>query len=359
MAEYRKTLRWGEPWGAWVQDDFGDTGLCNRIFHWEIAHQINRCNNYEFYITLEKKYWPEVRLIELPDTKMISNVEGDDYEIEKLKFITVYDTVNKTMKTSTPITYDMLATMFKNDNFKLDENHYHADFGFLTLNQMCKRFNLNNLPLLRPLNLITLRHRIIEDYILKTMKDVVGLHIRRGNGIPFTQSDIDSVPKEYRKEFELLKVTKTVKAHKSYKFYRDDLYFNIIDKMIEINPNQKFYLSSDVPDKLMKYYYDKYEGRFIDKKEMFNMVLDYLMNAGFSKSDFSYGNTIENVIDLFSLSYCSFLIKVENSTWSDFADWRVSKPSAVVDYNWDDYIKPRYISYLEKRNEESSTGTSC
>lgn len=48
--EYNKTLRWLEPYGGWSEND---TGLCNRIFHWEIAHEICKQNNYDFKIILQ------------------------------------------------------------------------------------------------------------------------------------------------------------------------------------------------------------------------------------------------------------------------------------------------------------------
>ena len=82
MAEYEKTLRWLEPYGGWHEND---TGLCNRIFHWEVAFELSRHNDYEYQILLQRKYWPELSLIELPQTKVYTSTEGDSYNIDFLK----------------------------------------------------------------------------------------------------------------------------------------------------------------------------------------------------------------------------------------------------------------------------------
>jgi hypothetical protein len=120
MAEYEKTLRWLEPYGGWHKYD---TGLCNRIFHWEIAYELTRNNNLEYFIMLEKKFWPELRLIELPKTKITGFIEGDSHEIEKLKFITVHDTINSNVSLSKPIMFDELNEMFKELGITLSNNN--------------------------------------------------------------------------------------------------------------------------------------------------------------------------------------------------------------------------------------------
>ena len=45
-------LRWKEPWGGSMLPE--DTGLCNRLMHWEIAYGINRANDFKFNILVEQ-----------------------------------------------------------------------------------------------------------------------------------------------------------------------------------------------------------------------------------------------------------------------------------------------------------------
>ena len=109
----------------------------------------------------------------------------------------------------------------------------------------------------------------------------------------------------------------------------------------KLNPNQKFYISSDLPDEIMGYFYEKYGDNLIDKKNILNIVYDYIVTSGIQKSELEYGNVVPNLVDLFSLSFCKFLIKVPTSTWSNFAENYVRKESAFVTEDWN-IIKKKY-----------------
>jgi hypothetical protein len=75
---YKGTLRWLEPFGGWghhnnffdyVTLEFGtDTGLCNRILHWEVAEFINEKNDFSYDILLQDLFWPELEILDLPHT---------------------------------------------------------------------------------------------------------------------------------------------------------------------------------------------------------------------------------------------------------------------------------------------------
>ena len=344
MAEYEKTLRWLEPHGGWRQST-DDTGLCNRIFHWEVAYEINKKNDFKYNILIEEKYWPETKLLYLPKTKTKPNVEGDEYEIERLKFIAVYDKENKTINTAKPLNHDNIEKMFREGNLTLEDEHYYSDFGYNELLHLYSQEIFNNTE--RPLLKIKLRQKNIEDAIINEMKNVVGIHIRRGNGIPYTKDDLNSLPENKRDKFSLIKRTISEQSHSAYSFHRDDLYFNIMDNMLKINPNQKFYISTDVPNDIMDYFYNKYKNNLIDKTFVLNVVYDYILNSGFKKSDFTYGNVVENLVDLFSLSYTSFLVKVPTSTWSIFAENYTNKESVFVTDDWKNTIREKYLKTLK------------
>ena len=345
MAEYDRTLRWLEPFGGW-NGFTTDTGLCNRILHWEVAYEINRKNDFKYYILLEEKYWPENKLLDLPTTKTITNIEGDPHEVEKLKFIAVYDTINKKINTATPLYTNDIEKMFKNNEFKLeDKGHYYSNFGYQVLSNLYTRKDFEKIE--RPLSKIKLKHKSVEESIINEMKNVVGIHIRRGNGIPYTTDDLNSLPENKRDKFSLIKRVITEQSNSTYSFHRDILYFNIMDNMLKINPNQKFYISTDVPDEIMDYFYKKYKNNLVDKTFILNVVYDYILNSGFKKSDFVYGNVVENLVDLFSLSYTSFLVKVPTSTWSIFAENYTKKESVFVTDDWENTIREKYIKTLK------------
>jgi hypothetical protein len=116
-----------------------------------------------------------------------------------------------------------------------------------------------------------------------------------------------------------------------------------MDNILKLNPDQKFYISTDLSDDIMKYFYEKYNKNLIDKQRLLNSVYDYILNSGFKKSELRYGNVVENLIDLFSLSFCKFLIKVPISTWSIFAEHYIEKESAFVTDDWE-VIEEKYTN---------------
>jgi len=343
MAQYKRTLRWLEPFGGW-NGHTSDTGLCNRIFHWEVAYEINRHNDYDYNILLEEKYWPETKLIDIPDSKTISNIEGDEYDIEKLKFLAIYDVENKKIDVAKPLYTDDVERMFETGLMKLKDNHYYCNFNYRELDNLYPYEVLKKTK--RPLSEIRLKHRYLEDSIKKEVSDAVGIHIRRGNGVPYSQKDLDTLPEDVRHDYDLIKRTATIQSHVFYEFHQDKLYFDIMDQMLKINPDQNFYISTDMPDNIMYYFYERYKNNIVNKKFLINVAYDYLLTGGTKKSEFQHGNVVENLVDLFSLSYCPFLIKSPTSTWSTFAECYVKKDAVYVTDDLE-MIKAKYINHLK------------
>jgi hypothetical protein len=117
----------------------------------------------------------------------------------------------------------------------------------------------------------------------------------------------------------------------------------MIENMLKISPSQKFYLSSDLPYELISYYVKKYPNHIVTKEDLMDSIYDYLINATHSKEEYDYGNIAENIVDLFSLSFCKFLVKSNKSTWSDFAQLYSNTPFVNVLDDWDDFlIKDKY-----------------
>jgi hypothetical protein len=52
---------------------------------------------------------------------------------------------------------------------------------------------------------------------------------------------------------------------------------------------------------------------------------------------------VENIVDLFALSFCCFLIKSNRSTWSEFAMYYRRQPSVYVTESWENKIKPKFM----------------
>jgi hypothetical protein len=348
--DYKRTLRWLEPYGGWIE---GDTGFCNRIFHWEIAYEINRNCNFSYKIMLEKLDWPELPLIYLPDTSTHINSEYEngvlyDKDYQKLRFLTVFNPEDKSVKLASKLTKQIIETMFRDKEFYLsNSNHWYSDFGYNEINYLYQQpidpitgkivqFN----P--RPLSLIRLRHTFIEDFLRKNTFDVVGIHIRRNAGVSFTEEDLETLPTDVKEKY--LKIhKKTSVCNRELKYVPDQKYIDLIDKMLKLNPEQVFYISTDLPISLIKNFKKIYGNKIITRNDFYGPIRDHLINGGVNVHNLKKGDVIENVIDLFALSFCKFLIKSDRSTWSEFAENYRNQPSFSINDDWQTQIRPKYI----------------
>lgn len=347
-----KTLRWLEPFGGWgnhsfffdyVKPEFGmDTGFCNRILHWEIAYYLNEKNNFQYRILLQDMYWPELEILELPYT---SQVRIDKYsfglnypmEYNCLKFMTVFDIKNMKVSMTEPILKNDIESMFLSQDFNLPD-HVHSNFGY---DSLLRLINLENNPNLenhlftydlkdRPLRKINIKYSFIRTLLENFTKEVIGIHIRRYNGVYITEEDLQTIPENIREDFKKF-IEKTNSLHNAYRYYSDDLYFNIIDNILKINPKQKFFISADIPRKYLQHFYDKYGDNILDNTDIIRIVTDFLVDNNHDVYKMkTYGNVIENIVDLFSLSYCGLLVMSNKSTWSEFAKYHRDQPSVLI-----------------------------
>ena len=349
---FDKTLRWLEPFGGWgnhsyffdyVKPEFGmDTGLCNRILHWEIAYYLNEKNNFQYRILLQDMYWPELEILELPYT---SQIRMDKYsfglnypmEFNCLKFMTVYDIEKMKVSMTEPLSKSNIENMFLSGDFSLPQ-HVHSSFGYdslMRLTNIKTNPNLeNHLPIYdlkdRPLRKINIKYSFIRVLLENFAKEVIGIHIRRHNGVYVTEEDLQTVPENIRDDYKKF-IEKSNSLHNAYRYYKDELYFEIIDGILKINPKQKFYISSDIPRKFLQQFYDKYGDNILDNTDVIRIVTDFLVDSNHDVYKMkTYGNVIENVVDLFTLSYCGLLIMSNKSTWSEFAKYHRDQPSVYV-----------------------------
>ena len=267
-------LKWPEPWGGY--DDLDDTGLNDRIWHWELAHEINRCNDFKFIILVENKWWPELNYISLPYTQGVDEF-GEDFK----KDCNFFDT-NELSK-----------------DFKLDINKN----WYPTCGHGFTRCFQDEYEETRPLQLIDIKNKHLKDTIKNMVKKTVGVHIRRGRGI-------DSPENIFREK------------HSDHRYFHVDneYYLDIMNQIKEIKFKQKFYLSSDFSfseqRKNLEVFYENFN--IID----YDNILEKLDDVDMSDKYFDkvlHKRCLINIVDLFSLSYCSFIIMYYHSQFSSFA----------------------------------------
>jgi hypothetical protein len=78
--------------------------------------------------------------------------------------------------------------------------------------------------------------------------------------------------------------------------------------------------------------------------DFYDIVREHLVNSEMNVNNLTRGNVIENIIDLFSLSFCKFLISSDKSTWSEFAQHYRNQPTVSANDDWETVIKPKYVN---------------
>lgn len=291
--------------------DSYDTGLCNRLLHWEIIQEINKKHNYEFEILVQELQYPELHeLIELPNTKLVKENIDDDIKLRNLKFKTVYNIENNSVSLSSPIDKDLLENIIFN-NLKLSENDYYSKFGFVVIDDLYH----NNYEMLeyRHRKNVQIKDKVLDKSLISFTENMIGIHVRRGRGVWYKEN-INQIEKSIIEDYIKYREKEAADDFYQFNYIDDKIYFSVINKILEINPTQKIYISYDGPDNLFDHWFTKYPNNLYRKLDFEKYLTQNNIEINLEKNNHYY-----NIVDLFSLSYCNFLITFPISTWSEFA----------------------------------------
>ena len=372
-------LRWKEPWGGSMLPE--DTGLCNRLMHWEIAYGINKANDFKFNILVEQAFWPELQYLNIPHTSIVKTDDLRDkrYNVIAAKFYYGHD----------PITKKLMGKMSKTKDYRLDINKdWYADFGFNFIDEFSEFVDDTPELISRPFQLITIENKVVDKYIKQNTKNVVGIHIRRWptgvhrdedddknfrNGEPIDWKlnhkelldtiDINVAGKNksqtLEERVEELKgwvdengnfICKYTGDPIGYTAINNSTYMYVRDEMLKINPNQKFYISTDIPKSNLQIFYDKYD--IVDYDSIVNsspvIRREMRRNKSLEAPSGFHRYVFKNIVDLFSLAHCSFLIKFGQSTWSTFAQDYNKIPGIYPENKFKKSDRDDYINMVEK-----------
>ena len=314
-------LKWVEPWGGY--DFKEDTGFCNRLFHWEFAYQLNEVNNFKFKILLEDYWWPELEYLELPYTEWWDKHKPTNTDIDRLTPTDLADNKrNRFINYTIPIDSREMET--RQDFVLSDDVDYYPTCGYNFTRQFEEQFDK-----IRPLQLVSLKNKQLEKEIIKKTKGVVGIHIRRGIGV-----------KPHDKDGAI-------------EYVDDKVYTDIMDSILKLNPNQRFYISADVPKAELQYFYDNYDCFTWD-------VLNVDKYKVKQKYKILHKHTFANVVDLMMLSNTSFLVKVLSSSWSNFAQlYRGSycceayHSGVTEEHRGNPFSKENYLKGMDGKKEQN------
>jgi hypothetical protein len=225
------------------------------------------------------------------------------------------------------LSFEKVTSILRNSSKAFTEDvNLHSNFGYKILRSFYGDTNF-----FHPLSLIKLKDLSIESHIKESMKDVIGLHIRRSSGVTFKEKDLSTLPSEIKHQYLRFRENNPSTKGDYIKYIKDDFYFNVIEDILQINPAQKFYISCDLPYPLYSYYKSKYENAIITKEDL---LIDVEKDSV----------TLSNIIDLFALSFCKFIIKSNRSSWSDFAESYNNRLAAYVTEPFASSIRVKYLN---------------
>lgn len=315
-----------EPWGGGGIFP-KDTGLCNRLFHWEICEYINQRNGSQFQLLIEDDFWPERELLDLPNSTFISNNNLSNYYYKSENPYSDY----------TKISLDMFESMISKNDFTLEVgNNYQTSFGYNHIWDVYK----NSYDLLeRPIKNISLRHHNIQREISKSLKDVVGLHIRWGYGVNKSNEDL-----EYIKKFPIeLPNIEIQSKNKLYDYVDQKKYINLIQSILDYSPTQMFYVSSDLGEASLVHIKNRFENNIITYTDIIRKIIHNHIETNIKEFQKNFQSLV-NIIDLFSLAHCGIFYRYPYSSWSDFAEiYREIPTKSIVED--DDKLMEHYHKY--------------
>lgn len=279
-----------DPWKEYFLGH--DTGFGNRLIYWGLAYELMLKLGRDWSIGVYADQYPELKYIRLPKTHIIDKTPSNkDIEIIRLKKL------NSILK-------ENYIPKKQNINLK-----YEYNFNI-------KGYNYN---LGQHLTKVTLKDKTFTKQIKDFVSKLYSLHIRRGNGVYTTLEDIFSIPKKYQKYYipennkNFIKNKRGVwelsdSVNNSYKFPLDkDIY-----KVLQSLPSdEKFYISTDMPEAAIKYFKTKFKNRIFLASDFLKLNKITPLVKG--------KDTLLNILDFFMLVYSKGIISSKSSQWSDTA----------------------------------------
>ncbi len=348
-------IAWGNHDYDWFnkefkQNDFKyDSGFCNRLFTWEIAHRLRELSLDKRPILVQRRIFPEFELLELPNTKVVDYSLKDNQTFsnshkERLLHLTVLDIVKKNVYKATPIN---LKEIKNKNSFKFKSNHVYNNWGFY-------QDGIHNyIPQIR------IKDIQVEKRLVNSSCKMVGIHLRRGNGVLFSKKDVETFPKDLRIKY--VDYRKQIKCVQGNPFVSDSQYIQLIEKILSINPEQQFFLSHDLPDEFVDIFYEKFgKHHIVTKKDFRDEFTKYYENKNVNINSLqNYCNGLDNIIDLFGYGFTTFSVSSPSSTWSEFGvnyyGEKESKECPPFNGKNIDEIVNQYKLFFNK-NKEKVTG---
>lgn len=304
----RRYLRVLEPWKG-GHHPF-DTGLGNRLLHFDACYTLYLVSGGEHFLELEKRYWRELEFLELPGSREYDvnhHMEDAQHWLGTYDLNYKDDSITKLPKIGDKEVEHFLAT----GTLELPENRYYFDFEWGYVEKILRKAEELKIP--SGLKRLRVKKVLLLREIQKLANGIVGIHIRRGNGVYKSKKDLAELPDTVLQNEYYTSIPGTI-----YKYWSDNKYISVMKEMLEINPKQKFYISCDLRDSEYIHLTEKFPGKIYTRKDIVKKLSDKIVDGiNFEEEKDVRRVAIESIIDMMVLAYSSFIISAPHSTWID------------------------------------------
>lgn len=257
------------------QYDKNDIAMGDRFGNWEQLYHIGRLLEWKWTIQCMRSQFPESYFFDFPQTEFISDEEFysniDDYKcLNNIEFR------------------------------RLAKGKFIPSHPYLFLNHrsiQCSYLGEN------PISLIRLVYPEMEKDLRELFSDYIAVHVRRYHGIRYDDNDLIELSPELKAQY---KREARYNPSWSWKYVKDRDYFEYMKK---INPNQKFYIATDLDEKYyLNQWKEQFPNRIFNMKDILSQFVDILSNYYGKDSVRENYRFIYQMTDFFALAYSGQII---------------------------------------------------
>lgn len=302
----KKYILLRDPWGV-VEDR--DTGFGNRLICWYVVNLLNQ--NQDFEIKTLQNEFPESSYLNIPNTTTLSNPTKEEYKYIQEHHILEY---------------------LKNGKITLDKNfNWHTQYDWDITDKVYR-----TTPLISDyFESITIKSPEFYSSILNFTQNLIGVHVRRGNGVRSTYKDLLDLPENIKDLFPL-----NPKGNPNYKFTPEKTLIKIIENFLNLNNPPKIYLSLDLPEETVSHLKNRYgTDKILTRSDFILQNQKIIKHLNLLKPILNLKSIGYNLIDFFILAYSKFMILSPGSTWGGIGQQISSRPGRLNDEPIEDIIK--------------------
>ena len=282
-----------------------DSGWGQRVYSLEQGYIIGSKTNFEYEMQVQLKDWPELYFLDIPNIKGIGIDNVEEY-------------IDNSKKLEPDILYKII--LGGQHNLLFEHDHCYFDEWIVETKDLEKDvYFVKNIHFKDPKI-----HEFLED----KLNSFVGWHLRRRYWVRVEREDLLTLPEHLREEYwNDIAIHRDISLD-NYRFIPDQYYFQVLDKFIEKNKDQKIYLSTDLPYKFYEYYYDRYQNlhTYDDFEDEY---LSILKNSVSEEIIQKHADIARHLFDCFALSYCKLMVN-SPSCFSMFASDRNEVPTITL-----------------------------